>query len=232
MEEPMNQEHGHGMHSRSPTGRSEATSGSVLHSVRFYDALAWLMFFGRENQIRRETIGRAGISSGQSVLDVGCGTGTLALTAKEVVGLSGRVSGIDPAHEMIEAAKKKADRAESDVEFRVGAVEALPFPDCAFDVVLSSLMLHHLPEDVMHRGFAEMARVLKPGGTVFAVDLSTASPGLAHRLLGKLTGHNTGYTTPGNLEAAKLMLAATGFIDIASGRMKSKFLVTLKATRA
>jgi ubiquinone/menaquinone biosynthesis C-methylase UbiE len=228
----MDKEHGHRMHGHAVAGQSAETAGSVLHSARFYDALAWLMSMGREKQIRRETIKRAGVDRGHSVLDVGCGTGSLSLAAKAVVGSSGRVSGIDPAHEMVEAATKKASRARSDVDFRVGVVEDIPFPDARFDVVLSSLMLHHLPEGVKRQGFAEIARVLKPGGTFLAVDLSTASPGLAHRLLGRFSGHKTGYTAPAKLEAAKAMLAASGFKDITSGRMKLKFLVTLSARRS
>lgn len=228
----MNQIQGSGMHGHSSVGQTDATSGRVIHSPRFYDAMGFLMWFGREKRIRRTTIELAGIAPGQSVLDVGCGTGTLTLAAKAAAGPSGRVSGIDPAPEMVEFARRKASRAGADVDFRVGVVEALPFSDATFDVVLSSLMLHHLPEEVKHKGFAEIARVLRPGGLFFAVDLATGSPGHLHRFVGRLFGHTTGHTSHAELESAKHMLVRAGFRDVTAGRMKFEFLVFLSARRA
>jgi ubiquinone/menaquinone biosynthesis C-methylase UbiE len=87
----------------------------------------------------------AGLKSGDSVLDVGCGTGALAMAAKQRVGASGKVHGIDASPEMIARARKKANKRGSDVGFRTAVVEELPFPDETFDAVLSTLMLHHLP---------------------------------------------------------------------------------------
>ena len=228
----MNQTHGSGTHGSSSAGQAEATTGRVIHSPRFYDALGFLMSFGREKRIRRTTMELAGVAAGQSVLDVGCGTGTLTLAAKAAVGPSGRVSGIDPAPEMVEFARRKASRAGSDVDFRAGVVEALPFSDATFDVVLSSLMLHHLPEDVKRKGFAEIARVLRPGGLFFAVDFATGSPGRLHGLVGRLFGHASGHTNHAELESAKQMLAEAGLRDVMAGRMEFEFLVFLSGRRA
>jgi demethylmenaquinone methyltransferase/2-methoxy-6-polyprenyl-1,4-benzoquinol methylase/phosphoethanolamine N-methyltransferase len=216
------------MHGHSSADQTAATSGRVIHWARLYDAVAFLMLFGREKRLRRRTIELAGVAPGQSVLDVGCGTGTLTLAAKAAVGPSGQVSGIDPAPEMVEVARRKAARAGSDVDFRVGVIEALPFPDTSFDVVLSSLMLHHLPEEVKRKGFEEIARVLRPGGLFFAVDLATGSHTFAGHLLGGLFGHKR----HGALESAVQMMEATGFRDVTAGRMKFKLLGFLSGRRA
>jgi ubiquinone/menaquinone biosynthesis C-methylase UbiE len=229
----MNHMPGIGMHDDPPPPRSQTgpTSRRVMHSPRFYDALASLMSLGREKQIRETTLELAGVAPGQSVLDVGSGTGTLALAAKTAVGPSGRVSGIDPAPEMVEFAKRKASKQQADVDFRVGAVEALPFRDATFDVVLSSLMLHHLPEKVKRHGFAEIERVLKPGGVFFAVDLATTSPGQLHRIVGRLVGHSTGHTSQADLESATQLLERAGFREVTSGRMKFRYLVYMRGKR-
>jgi ubiquinone/menaquinone biosynthesis C-methylase UbiE len=97
-------------------------------------------------------------------------TGTLALVAKQRVGATGRVAGIDPAPPMIARARRKAARRGLAIDFQVGVIERLPFPDRAFDVVLSSLMMHHLPDALKQQGLREVARVLKPGGRLLVLD--------------------------------------------------------------
>jgi len=94
----------------------------------------------------------------------------------------GEVHGIDASPEMIEVARKKSARAGPDVDFQVALIEAIPFPDQSFDLVTSSLMLHHLPDDLKRKGLAEIRRVLKSGGRFVAMDLATES----HSPLGHL----------------------------------------------
>jgi demethylmenaquinone methyltransferase/2-methoxy-6-polyprenyl-1,4-benzoquinol methylase/phosphoethanolamine N-methyltransferase len=136
-----------------------------------YDAVSWLMSFGQAPAIRRKTLAVAKLQPGERVLDVGCGPGSLSIPAAEKVGPAGSVAGIDASPEMIAVARGKARKKGLDLDFRVAPVEALPFADGEFDVVLSSFMLHHLPEDVREAGFAEVYRALKPGGRFVAVDL-------------------------------------------------------------
>jgi ubiquinone/menaquinone biosynthesis C-methylase UbiE len=94
---------------------------------------------------------------------------------------NGEVQGIDPAPEAITVARRNADRAGLAAKFDLGVVEAIPFPDATFDVVLSRLMLHHLPGDLKQRGLAEMRRVLKPGGLCLIIDFEPpTSPILRH----------------------------------------------------
>ena len=162
------------------------TKGLVLHSeARYYDVLAWLLTLGRERRFRERLTELARLQPGAAVLDVGCGTGTLAIVAKKRVGNSGTVIGIDASREMIERARRKARRAGVDVRFDSAIVEALPFPDASFDVVFSTLMLHHLPRAAREQCAHEMQRVLRPGGRVLAVDFVTPArerKGLLSRL--------------------------------------------------
>jgi ubiquinone/menaquinone biosynthesis C-methylase UbiE len=146
------------------------TTGRVLHSAALYDVVAWLFLRGREGIFRENLLDLARLRAGETVLDVACGTGTLAIAAKRRVGPAGSVHGIDASPAMIARATRKARTREVEVAFRNGIVEALPYPDAHFDAVLSTLMLHHLPRNARQRCAREMGRVLKPDGRVLVVD--------------------------------------------------------------
>ncbi len=141
------------------------TQGRLIRWAPYYDLSVNLISFGHAWRLRKLTIDHALIQPGDSVLDVGCGTGDVTIPAKVRTG-TGKVYGIDPAPEMIAVARSKAERKGLDIDFRVGVIEALPLADNSIDVVTSSLMMHHLPDDLKVRGLAEIYRVLKPGGHV------------------------------------------------------------------
>ena len=147
-----------------------ATKGHLIHWATGYDLLLSALLLGRERRFRERLLALAHLQPGEAVLDIGCGTGTMAIVAKRQVGTAGRVCGLDASPEMIARAAKKAHRARMDVEFREGIVESLPYPDGHFDVVTSVLMLHHLPRSAREACAREVQRVLKPGGRVLAVD--------------------------------------------------------------
>ena len=149
------------------TADAPKTAGRVIHWARWYDLFGRLISFGRDKAIREKLIELAAPAPGEKVLDVGCGTGTLALALKSRVG-TGEVHGIDASPEMIEVAREKVAKAGSDIDFQVALIEAIPFPDASFDLVTSSLMLHHLPDDLKRTGLDEIRRVLKPGGRFVA----------------------------------------------------------------
>jgi ubiquinone/menaquinone biosynthesis C-methylase UbiE len=147
-------------------------AGLVLHAAGFYDVMIWLRTLGREQTFRHAILRLAHLEPGESVLDVGCGTGTLAIAAKKAVGPIGLVCGIDASPEMLARAEKKSRAAGLDVAFRNAPAQALPFPDAQFDVVFSTLMLHHLPRTGRAECAREVRRVLKPGGRALAVDFA------------------------------------------------------------
>jgi 2-polyprenyl-3-methyl-5-hydroxy-6-metoxy-1,4-benzoquinol methylase len=146
------------------------TGGIVLHSPVLYDLTVWLAFLGKEHSFREKVLKLGRVACGESVLDVGCGTGTLAIAAKRRVGSAGTVHGLDASVEMLARAEKKAKKAGVEVFFKNGVAEAIPFPDAQFNVVLSTVMLHHLPQKARRWCANEIRRVLKPDGRVLVVD--------------------------------------------------------------
>jgi ubiquinone/menaquinone biosynthesis C-methylase UbiE len=162
------------LHGTTPTAPNRATKGLILDQGWRYDLVVGcsdaIFFRGQIRALRQRAITLARLTPGTQVLDVGCGTGTLALAAQPQVGSTGRVVGIDPGAEQIARARAKAARRQVPVAFQVGVIERLPFPDQTFDVALSTLMMHHLPTGLKRQGIAEIARVLKLGGRLVIAD--------------------------------------------------------------
>jgi len=150
--------------------QAKRTSGIVLHSPVLYDLTVWFAMFGKERAFREKLLQLARIETSEWVLDVGCGTGTLAIAAKRRVGAAGTVHGVDASPEMLLRAERKAKKAGVEVYFKNSVAEALPFSDGEFDVVLNTVMLHHLPQKPRRQVVTEIRRVLKPGGRVLVVD--------------------------------------------------------------
>ena len=152
------------------------TCGMTMNwAAPFYDVYCGAVGLGRG--FRERTLQVAAIRPGEKILDVGCGTGVLTRMALDIAGPGGSAVGIDPASKMIRVSRETAARLGSQAEFKVAAIEALPFPDASFDGVVSSLMLHHLPPETKRQGLAEVLRVLKPGGRLVIADFaSPANP--------------------------------------------------------
>lgn len=166
-------------HDASGEAGASATKGLVLNDGWRYDLLGWFhdtfSSRGALRTLRQRTIGLAQLQPGEQALDVGCGTGTLALEAARYLSPSGSITGVDPGSQQIARACTKAARRHVprvSIEFKTGAIEQLPFPDQTLDVVFSTLMMHHLPTPLKRQGLAEIARVLKPGGRVVIADFT------------------------------------------------------------
>jgi ubiquinone/menaquinone biosynthesis C-methylase UbiE len=205
------------------------TRGITIHWAGHYDLFSGLMGMGANRPNSRMVIELAGIQAGDKVLDVGCGTGSLTLTAKTYAGPEGEAYGIDAAPEMIAAARNKAAQAGMQVNFKVGLMEALDFEAASFDVVISRLAIHHLPDDLKGKGFAEILRVLKPGGRLLIADFKPPSNPLLRHLSRAVIGGHMMQTDIGSLPG---MLEAAGFVEVRSGPTRSRFLGYVSGKKA
>ncbi|MGH3134192.1 MAG: methyltransferase domain-containing protein [Gaiellaceae bacterium] len=115
------------------------------------------------------------LSPGERVLDLGCGAGTDSLVAAQMVGPDGHVTGIDMTPEMLARARTAARAmGAANVELVEGEAELLPFPDSSFDVVISNGVIDLIPDkDAV---FAELHRVLRPGGRIQVADVTIQRP--------------------------------------------------------
>ena len=182
--------------------RDSGTAGLLLHRAFTYDFVVWLFTRGGERTFRNKLLELARVEPGESVLDVGCGTGTLAVAARRRVGPSGIVCGIDASPQMVARATTKARKAGVDVAFSRAFAQTLPFPAGRFDVVLSTVMLHHLPRPARQQSLNEMRRVLKPQGRVLAVDFASSGDtgsGYIGRLLAHVHHRRHGHVDPTDL---------------------------------
>jgi ubiquinone/menaquinone biosynthesis C-methylase UbiE len=150
--------------------------------TRVYDPL--IRWTTREREFRRRLLEQADLRPGHRVLDLGSGTGTLAIMAeRSQTGLE--VRGLDADEEMIERAGRKAAEAGVTADFDRGFSDVLPYDGRSFDRVLSTLFFHHLPGESKRRTLREVARVLAPGGELHVADWGKASdPVMAGLFLG------------------------------------------------
>lgn len=153
-------------------GNRPSTRGRDLNHVAcLYDPLIEKLSFGRERRFREKTIEHTGFSPTDRILDVGCGTGSLTIAIAKHLVPPGEITGIDAAPRMIKIAQKKAKRAGIPAVFRTGVSEALDFHDGSFDMVVNSMFTHHVDTALKWLSFAEMFRVLCPGGVLITADV-------------------------------------------------------------
>jgi ubiquinone/menaquinone biosynthesis C-methylase UbiE len=124
--------------------------------------------------VHRKLADQAELASAQRVLEIGCGTGKLALLVKRMRPQL-EVAGLDPDPKALARAARKARRARLDLDLARGFADQLPYPDASFDRVLSALMFHHLEADLRVASLREVLRVLRPGGSLHLVDFGGSS---------------------------------------------------------
>ena len=135
--------------------------------TRLYDPL--VAFTTRERAVKERLVDLAAPRDEDRVLDVGCGTATLALAiARRAPGTS--ISGVDADDTMLARGRTKARRAGVDLDLNQAMAQELPFPDDTFDLAVSSLFFHHLQTEDKLAVAREVRRVIKPGGRLAIAD--------------------------------------------------------------
>jgi ubiquinone/menaquinone biosynthesis C-methylase UbiE len=147
--------------------------------TRFFDPFIRLPM--RERRFKQRLLEQAAPKPGQRILDLGCGTGTLALMVKRAEP-GAEVVGLDADPEILARARAKSESAAHDVQLDRGFSTELPYEDGSFDLVLSTLFFHHLTGADKRRTTKEIARVLRPGGEMHVADYGQPSDPLMRAL--------------------------------------------------
>ena len=187
-----------------------------------------------EVRFRQELIDVAAIDTGQRVLDVGCGTGTLlAMIAERHP--DALLAGVDPDPQVLQRAQRKIAQSGHSVALRQGSATALPYAAESFDLVVSSLVFHHLTCGEKLQAMREIHRVLAPGGELHLGDFGEPDS-RAMRVVSFLTEKIGREHVADNFAGMLMpMLEAAGFTMVEeTGRLRSIFgvLRTIRAFKA
>ena len=148
-------------------GGSRGT-GTTIDQFRLNALVSQIAFGGRRGKVYRRIVELSGTKPGDRVLDVGSSSGYLVRMLAAAAGPSGSVTGIDPSEAAIAYARR---HAPGNASFVTGTAQDLSaFPDDAFDVVTSTLTIHHVPARRREDAFREMHRVTRPGGRLLIAD--------------------------------------------------------------
>jgi ubiquinone/menaquinone biosynthesis C-methylase UbiE len=168
----------------------------------------------RERAFKSGLLEQAGLRTGDAVLDLGCGSGTLALMAWQAQpGL--HIVGVDADPAMLSQARAKARHADAGISFDQAFAQHLPYIDACFDTVLSSLFFHHLDRPAKIAVLREARRVLKPGGSLHIADWGRAANPLM-RLAFHAIQLLDGYRTTADNVAGRLpeLMRTAGFESV------------------
>jgi ubiquinone/menaquinone biosynthesis C-methylase UbiE len=194
--------------------------GQMEKMVNSYDKYMNRITLGREDDLRKMTVNLAQIKPGDSVLEIGCATGSLSLAAKRQVGLTGRVCAIDIITGMIEVSREKAKQAHLEIDFQEGSIEKIPFSDEHFDEVICSFMIFHMSEKVRNKGIEEIYRVLKPQGKLMVLDLALPAKPVSRAILKLFLG----FMLKHELNELQPIMGSTGFSKIAISQAKYRVM--------
>jgi ubiquinone/menaquinone biosynthesis C-methylase UbiE len=171
-----------------------------------------MRLWGRQGRRwRRFLADQLDLQPGNSVLDVGSGTGQLAVELARRVVPGGSVEGVDPAEEMVAEAAKVTKPLGLPVRFQVGSAQRLPVGANAVDAVTCTLAVHHIADSDRLLAVQEMLRVLRPGGQLLIADLQSPGTGARHFLMRRLVGHAIAERP---LDQAQELMLSAGFTDV------------------
>lgn len=186
----------------------------------------------RESVVKKTLVDQAKLTTGMSVLDLASGTGTLAIIIKrkfpdvDVVGVDG-----DPR--ILQIANAKSESANVKIEFDQGLATQLPYADSSYDRVFSTLFFHHLGNSDKARAFAEIFRVLKPGGQLHVADWGKPTNFLMRLLFYPIQWLDGFANTKDNVEGQlPNIIQHSGFNDVQIDKQFSTVFGTLTLYRA
>ncbi|WP_327407749.1 methyltransferase domain-containing protein [Streptomyces sp. NBC_01281] len=204
------------------------TPGVTIATPRSYELFVDVCFAGRRHRLFTRLAELSGARAGDRVLDVGCGTGYLTRRMAVRVGPEGAVTGVDASPPVLDyARRKKQPRGHAPITYKEGIAEALALPDASFDTVVTSLMLHHLPEEVRPAALREMYRVLRPGGRLLVVEFRPPKSRMGRHMVHGGAGHAMAHN---RVELLDVHIAETGFDANGRGDLHP-WLYYVQATR-
>ena len=183
-----------------------------MNHGRRYDLFATVFFAGRRHHVFTRLAALSAARPGDHVLDIGCGTGYLTRVMARAVAPGGHVVGIDPSLDTITHARQITN--EPNCSFTEATATALDAADGSVDVVVSSLMIHHLTEPTRPDAIGEMQRVLRPGGHLLLAEFRPPRTRLGRSLIAPLVSTAMTHNPIHQLEP---MVEAAGFEDVRSG---------------
>jgi ubiquinone/menaquinone biosynthesis C-methylase UbiE len=152
--------------------------------IPVYNWLFKLLGGRKHEEFRQHVVELAGLRGDERFLDAGCGTGLMALrVAARYPDCT--VHGVDLSPRMVDVARKDAAKRGLAVDFRVGSITDLPYPDASFDVVVTNIVYHHLDLAEKRQAITEIARVLKPGGRYISAEFGPRARNPLERRLAK-----------------------------------------------
>jgi ubiquinone/menaquinone biosynthesis C-methylase UbiE len=187
------------------------TPGILIGQGRRHEILTTAVFAGRRRRVFTGLAAASGARPPDRVLDVGCGTGYFTRVMAEAVAPGGTAHGVDPSGEAITYARRVTRLANC--AFSDGIAEALDAPDGSYDVVVSSLVMHHLPEPLRPQAVGEMFRVLRPGGSVLIAEFRPPASRIGRRVI---RAHSPAMAE-NRVELLGAMVRQAGFEQLRSG---------------
>jgi ubiquinone/menaquinone biosynthesis C-methylase UbiE len=191
------------------------TPGVLIGHGRSHDIFVAVFPGGRRRRVFTRLAAESGARPGDRVLDVGCGTGYFTRAMAEAVAPDGTAQGVDPSGEAITHARRLTRVANC--TFYDGIAEALDAPDGSYDVVVSSLMIHHLPETLRPQAIGEMFRVLRPGGSVLIAEFRPPASRIGRHLIGAL---HSPAMAKNRVDLLEPMVREAGFEQLHSGDLR------------
>ncbi|MEP7136744.1 MAG: methyltransferase domain-containing protein [Chloroflexota bacterium] len=198
-------------HTHETSSKAIATTGQIVEGLRakYYDIgnSPLGLPFVTWPHVRLITL-----QPGQSILDVGCGTGEVLHLLHKKFGDAVSLHGIDPSDDMLAVARHKLRNAPN-AQLGLGIGEQLQFPDASFDWVVSSLTFHHVPLGVKRATIRESYRVLKPGGKILISDFGKPTTWAGQAFGSWYADH--AFTSDNLKDIVTELILEAGFVDIA-----------------